>query len=62
MLGCKCALPGWRWRAVAWRWRWAAPLTANLNRCLQLQQVWLAHEDFLGCQAQLPDLQQQQQQ
>ena len=31
-------------------------LTANLYWGLQLQQVWLPHEDLLGCKAKLPYL------
>mmetsp|Transcript_9813 Transcript_9813/g.28087 ORF Transcript_9813/g.28087 Transcript_9813/m.28087 type:complete len:237 (+) Transcript_9813:892-1602(+) len=34
----------------------AVDVPANLNGCLQLQQVGLAHEDLLGGDAQLPDL------
>ena len=51
--GC---LPGW---LAGWLCGFRPRLlTANLYRRLQLQQVWLAHEDLLGRQAQLPDLQQ----
>ena len=34
----------------------ARPLTADLDRRLQLQQVWLAHEYLLGRQAEEPNL------